>query len=96
MNNHTPSLMVAVVGSDRMRSGVCRRFREKLQRRGLRAHILRSWRETDLCDCDILLVACPEKELETLAQEIEHLWTQKWATWYASARATAGGDHHGK
>ena len=92
MNVCAPSLMVAVVGPGRTQSGVSKQLKERLLRRGLRAHVLRSWHEMPICDCDILLLTCPDKEMDGLVQQIEKLWTQKWAAWYQEK----GGARDGK
>ena len=86
MSAHFPSLIVAVVGSDRKQGGLLTQLGEKLRRRGLQAHRMRTWRDTHLSDCEILLIGCQEKEANSLAQQLEHLWTRKWNHWYTAAQ----------
>jgi len=92
MESGSPSLVVAIIGSDQLRCGVPEQLIERLQKRGLRAHLLRSCREPAICECDILLIPCPEKDLDPLTRQIEQLWTQRWASWYASVLAPRNGN----
>ncbi len=86
MSKQGPSLMVTVVGSDRRQSRILAEVGEKLRSRGLQACILKSWRDTAIGDCDILLIGCGEAEVDLLAQRMEGLWMQKWNSWYAAVQ----------
>lgn len=87
MSEQGPSLMVTVVGSDRKQSRILAEVEEKLRSRGLRACILRNWRDTAIGDCDILLIGCGEAEVDLLAQQMEQLWMQRWSRWYSGTPA---------
>ena len=86
MNHSPPSLIVSVVGLDRKQAGILTRIGVKLRQRGLQAHVLRSWRDTAIGCSDILLIGCGDDEVALLAEQMEHLWTQKWNRWYAAAQ----------
>lgn len=86
MSSHFPSLIVAVVGQDRKPNGLLSHVGEKLRRRGLQAHRMRTWRDTAISNCDILLIDCGIGDADPLTKQIEHLWTQKWNDWYAAQR----------
>ena len=86
MSPLAPSLIVAVIGPDRKQAGVLARIGEKFRRQGLKTHILRNWRDTAVNGCEILLISCGEEEVDLLAQRMEHLWMQKWNSWYATAQ----------
>jgi len=93
MSGDIPLLMVTVVGSGRKQSRVLAQIGEKLRRRGLQACTLKNWRDTVLSDCEILLIGCGEQETESLARQIEDLWTQKWSSWYRATREKKGVNH---
>ncbi len=86
MSEHRPSLMITVLGSDRKQSQVLAHVKEKLQRRGLKACVLKNGREFALGDCDILLVGCGETQVDLLAEQMEQLWMRGWNKWYAAVQ----------
>ena len=86
MSEHGPSLMVTVVGSGRKQSRVLAEVGEKLRSRGLQACVWKSWRDTAIDDCDILLIGCGEAEVDLLAQQMEQLWMQRWNRWYSAVQ----------
>ncbi|MDO8730164.1 MAG: hypothetical protein Q7J69_03130 [Candidatus Omnitrophota bacterium] len=78
--------MVTVVGSDRKQSRILAEVGEKLRGRGLQACVLKSWRDSAVGDCDILLIGCGEAEVDLLAQRMEDLWMKRWNRWYSSVQ----------
>lgn len=75
-----------MVGAGRKQHGILTRIDGKLRRRGLKAHVLKNWRDTAMGSCDILLIGCEETDVDPLIQRLEHLWTQKWNNWYAEQK----------
>lgn len=86
MSASAPTFIVAVVAPDRDGLEAATQLKEKLHRRGLRVHMARALQEPEICECDILLVPCRPRQMDALAEQIEQLWTQKWAAWYAVIR----------
>lgn len=100
MSHSAPTFVVTVVAPETGASEAGALLKEKLRRRGLRVHMARSLQEPEPCEYDILLVTCHGRQLETLAQQIEQRWTQRWAAWYEVVRqaydSQRDGNHRGK
>lgn len=90
MDSCSPLLIVVAVGPDRKQTATLTQIGSELRRRGLQAHRLRNWHEPAIGDFDVLLIGCGEKETESLARQIEDLWTQKWSSWYRATREKKG------
>ena len=78
------SLVVALTGSTSSITRLSSRLKELLIRRGFRVELLRNRQEDTSPECDITLIPCQEKNLDTLANQIEKSWTQQWLNWYTT------------
>ena len=82
MNADAPVLVVPFVLDQGSSNRCLRQLTLRLRRRGLKVHVLRAPDNTPMGECDILLVSCNNRKVDSLAKELERLWTLAWNRWY--------------